>query len=404
LRQVLHQNEAAVLCERYRSGWSAPVPEEGSSMTTATTKARTPKSDNGAERSTRGVTIHRAPGRHDDDGPDRLEAVYSRLADIDPDDLRDALLAITEGAPLHRSVHDVPNPGKALAAGEGGAVTLDELPAFERIVGVNNQLPVAFLEEGTVVAKAVARVQLKESHSGLPAGSGWGTGSLISPSLLLTNNHVIPTVAFARKVRAEFNYQFDAAGNAMTSDAFDLRPDAFFHTNAGLDYTVVRVASKRMFPTVIDGGFTGARERIVPDIDITDAVIRPFDPSIFQLFRTPGQRWGHLRLPASGPSYAVGQYLNVVGHPSGRRKEVALQDNSITGVFTNVIRYTTDTEPGSSGSPVFTNGWDIVALHHAGGDRAPSGAWLNNEGMRVDRIVADLRANAPAAIRTELGI
>ena len=94
----------------------------------------------------------------------------------------------------------------------------------------------------------------------------------------------------------------------------------------------------------------------------------------------------------------------MIGHPSGRRKEVALQENTITGVFTTVIRYTTDTEPGSSGSPVFTNSWDLVALHHAGGDQAPSGAWLNNEGMRIDRIVADLRATAPARSAHELGI
>ena len=44
-----------------------------------------------------------------------------------------------------------------------------------------------------------------------------------------------------------------------------------------------------------------------------------------------------------------------------------------------------------------------MALHHAGGDQV-NGVWLNNEGMRIDRIVADLRANVPAAIRTELGI
>ena len=300
---------------------------------------------------------------------DRLDRVYDLLAQIDPDDLRQALLAITEGAPLQRSTHDVDDPGPELPVGEGGAIELGDLSLDERVVGINNQLPVHFLEEGVVVQKAVARVKLKVANSGLPAGSGWGTGSLVSPSLLLTNNHVIPDRAFANKVAAEFNYQFDFGGADLPSDMFDLDPTSFFRTNASLDYTVVRVRSKQ-----------------VP------------------LLRTPGSTWGHLRLPASTLSYANGQFLNVIGHPSGRRKEVALQENTITGVFTTVIRYTTDTEPGSSGSPVFTNGWDLVALHHAGGDQAPSGAWLNNEGMRIDRIVADLRATAPAAIRTELGI
>jgi len=309
----------------------------------------------------------------------RTEAVYRQLEGIDPDDLRDALLAITEGAPCHQHTRDLPDAGLELAPGDPGVVGVAELPDFERVVGINNQLPVAFLEEGVIVQKAVARVQLRESVSGLPAGSGWGTGSLVSDSLLLTNNHVIPDAAFAKKVQAEFNYQFDHLGAAKASDAYQFDPDGFFRTNAALDYTLIRVRS---------------RDRV--DGDRGDLVV--------PLRRTPGSVFGHLRLPGSGVTYATGQFLNVIGHPSGRRKEVAVQENTVTGVFTDVVRYTADTEPGSSGSPVFTNGWDLVALHHAGGDQAPSGAWLNNEGMRIDRIVADLQANLPANIRTELGI
>ncbi len=332
---------------------------------------------------------------------DRLARVYAVLAGIDPDDLRDALLAITEGAPLQRSTNDVDDPGAELPVGTGGAVELDDLPDFERLVGQNNQLPVHFLEEGVVVQRAVARVQLKEAFSGLPAGSGWGTGSLVSPSLLLTNNHVIPDRAFAAKLAAQFNYQFEFGGSALTADGFNLDPDSFFHTNAALDYTVVRVRSKPML-SVVKQAAAMATDGAGEMEALTD-FIRPFPWPHIPIWRTPGSTWGHLRLPAGPLAYATGQFLNVIGHPSGRRKEVALQENTITGVFTSVIRYTTDTEPGSSGSPVFTNGWDIVALHHAGGDQA-NGVWLNNEGMRVDRIVTDLRANVPAAIRTELGI
>lgn len=355
-------------------------------------------------------------GSPDTDSRRRIEAVYEKLEGIDPDDLRDALLAITEGAPIHQFTRDLPDAGTELLPGEDGAVTVEELPDFERIVGINNQLPVAFLQEGVIVQKAVARVQLRESVAGLPAGSGWGSGSLISNSLLLTNNHVIPDVAFAKKVRAEFNYQLDHLGSAQPSDAYELDPDAFFRTNAALDYTVVRVRSKStlVVSDQIDLGRvikprapmdedTRSGDRIDVSDRISDRLIDRGD-IVFPFRRSPGSVWGHLRLPASGVSYAVGQFLNVIGHPSGRRKEVALQENTVTGIFPNVVRYTADTEPGSSGSPVFTNGWDLVALHHAGGDQAANGTWLNNEGMRIDRIVADLQANVPASIRTELGI
>jgi hypothetical protein len=252
-------------------------------------------------------------------------------------------------------------------------------------------------------------VKLKVATQGLPAGSGWGTGSLVSPSLLLTNNHVIPSVAFAKTVAAEFNYQFDFNGNALTSDTYDLDPDAFFYTDAALDFTVVRVRAKRLrlsvrepLPTVASGAAS-----LLPDREagFTDRVVDPIlDPPFALRRQTPGSVWGHLRLPSGPLAYAQGQYLNTVGHPSGRRKEIAVQDNTITGIFADVIRYTTDTEPGSSGSPAFTNGWDLVVLHHAAGEFVNGVGWVNNEGVRIDRIVARLRASVNGTILAELGI
>jgi endonuclease G len=98
----------------------------------------------------------------------------------------------------------------------------------------------------------------------------------------------------------------------------------------------------------------------------------------------------------------------VIQHPQARSKEVALHDNEITTIFASAIRYRTDTEPGSSGSPVFDNEWELIALHHAGGD-FQNGQWLNNEGMRIDMIIDDLQNHyrgtpAGQAILNELGI
>lgn len=70
--------------------------------------------------------------------------------------------------------------------------------------------------------------------------------------------------------------------------------------------------------------------------------------------RHAGQTWGYLRLLDS-MVYASEEHLNIIQHPQGRRKEVALQKNTISNIYTNRIRYTTDTEPGSSGSSVFNN-------------------------------------------------
>jgi V8-like Glu-specific endopeptidase len=102
----------------------------------------------------------------------------------------------------------------------------------------------------------------------------------------------------------------------------------------------------------------------------------------------PGDKWGFI--PLRTKQIANEQLCNIIQHPKGRRKEVALHDNRITEIYKNVIRYRTDTEPGSSGSPVFDNEWDLIALHHSAGKQEDN-IWLSNEGVRMDIIISDLK-------------
>lgn len=80
--------------------------------------------------------------------------------------------------------------------------------------------------------------------------------------------------------------------------------------------------------------------------------------------------------------------VNIIQHPMGRQKEIALHNNEVVRVKDLVVHYHTDTEPGSSGSPVFNNNWDLVALHHAGWQE---GDGAINEGIRSHVIVEDLK-------------
>ena len=236
----------------------------------------------------------------------------------------------------------------------------DPASVFERIIDESDFLPAWFLVRGAEVQSAVGRVVLTEAVSGLPPGSGWATGFMVSPTLFMTNNHVIPNKPFADKIRMQFNYQLGPDGVEAVSESYLPDADDVFHTNPALDYSLIR----------LKGNQSG-------DVD------KP---------RQAGDRWGFIALNDS-PVFRSKQHFNIVQHPSGRRKEIALQDNEIDKLFTNVVRYKADTEPGSSGSPVFNNVWQIVALHHAGGDRDASGKWLNNEGIRIDAVINDLRAH-----------
>jgi endonuclease G len=316
--------------------------------------------------------------------------------------------------------------GEECSPGHDGCIgEVEFLANQEAMYGQNNFLSAHFLTEGAEIQKAIAMVTLKVARGGLSAGSGWGSGFLVSNSLFMTNNHVIGSKQECDELNMQFMYQdnYDSEP-AINSEFFETNEDSFFHTNAGLDYTIVRLRRK---PYVfrrplnisrlgedMEGSSYPARHEYADSEQIEELSylhdfinrerpISAFDPGrIFQIFGyNPGSKYGYLPLKPS-VSYPIGLRLNVVQHPQGRKKEVVVQQNELRDVHTNVIHYFSDTDYGSSGSPVFDNTWNLMALHHA---RAP--AESANEGVRIDRIVADLRSefqSSNPAILTELGI
>lgn len=303
-----------------------------------------------------------------------------------------------QNEPIMRRTASISNPGVELQQGEDCNVSISEIDYLERIIEDNNLLPVHFLEEGAVSQKAVARVSIP--------GVGYGTGFLVSNSLFITNNHVIGSVAQARKAKIEFNYQQDRDGNNQYVDTFSTNPDSVFYTNQALDFTLVRLKKKSSLNFIPRNNLLNPR---VSELEANLDLVQPnfdFGNWIRRFFYHAGSKWGWLSLINS--TYSVDQHVNVIQHPRARRKEVSLQDNNIRNIYTNHIRYTTDTEPGSSGSPVFNNAWDLIALHHAAGEKV-NGLWVSNQGVRIDKIIANIRSNysgsqSGQSILQELGI
>ena len=81
-----------------------------------------------------------------------------------------------------------------------------------------------------------------------------------------------------------------------------------------------------------------------------------------------------------------GDPLVIVQHPGGRALQIAIDTEAILSVngSGNRVRYRTNTEPGSSGSPFFDLSLkSLVALHHSGD---PSFRPAYNEGIPIDKI------------------
>ena len=77
----------------------------------------------------------------------------------------------------------------------------------------------------------------------------------------------------------------------------------------------------------------------------------------------------------------------VVGHPKAGPLQFSLNDSVLLDVcrYERLMHYRTPTDPCSSGSPVFNSKWEVVALHHAGSQKAPRlngpGEYQANEGI-----------------------
>ena len=223
---------------------------------------------------------------------------------------------------------------------------------LEKITGKQSTLlPVSFLELGLERAKAIARMDLGERGS--------GSGFLIGDDLLLTNHHVLEDKAQARAAKAQFNYQRTLSGLDATYDEYELDPDGLFKTSADDDWTVVKVKPKQ---------------------DVL-----------------AGKKWGALKLGEQDPK--VDDFTIIIQHPSGGPKQIALYHNVIAFIDQGkrVVQYLTDTEPGSSGSPVFDTHWNIVALHHSGGwlrepGNDPKQKFYRNEGIHVHTVIEGLKS------------
>ena len=271
---------------------------------------------------------------------------------------------------------------------------------LEAIIGGNDLLPIWFLNRGAELRRTVARIKVVTSKG----AEGYGTGFLVGPGILITNRHVLDysdiqgdsLLSIVANAVAEFDVeivpQVIAPGKtrlvSSTPAIFRLAPQTLLLTDAwnALDYVMIALESKS-----IDGQH-----------DISE--------------------YGYNRLSADMGKTVTGEPVFIIQHPNGESKKISLLNNRmmIRDEKSSYLYYEADTEPGSSGSPVFNRQWEVVALHHSvefardPEDRilAKDGSLWNeamgtaaiktmsfNEGVRVSRILKHVETKREAALQ-----
>jgi PKD repeat protein len=178
-------------------------------------------------------------------------------------------------------------------------------------------------------ARAISRLYI----NGNSACTGWLLGS---EGHLVTNNHCISTPETANNTE----YEFDAEGETCETDCSEV------------------------FACL------GPTEAVSAELIKTDATL---DYTLLRLPVNLTAKYGYMQIRETGG--IVGEQIYIPQHPGAKGKQLAVEDDQsstglgkISGTSGVNLQYMTDTEAGSSGSPVLSTSDNlVVALHHLGG-------------------------------------
>lgn len=228
-------------------------------------------------------------------------------------------------------------------------------------------------ETARLAGVPVGRIVQLDAAGGNP--QGFATGFLIAPRLLITNHHVFASADETRNCGVQFAYE-KINGVLSAGPIFTLDTAYFFYANEELDFAIVGVSL-----TALTAGSSLSQFKSLPLIPTTGKIL-------------------------------VGQDISIIQYPEGGPKKYGVRDNELLIAPTDAdqfLQYSTDTLPGSSGSPAFNKDWEVVGLHHSGVPDMRNGQiitnagtpwtrgmpdsdihWIANEGVRVSVICKNL--------------
>ncbi len=155
---------------------------------------------------------------------------------------------------------------------------------LEQVINSADFVDIRFLEAGVAAARAVGRIDIRNQAGRVV---GYGTASLISNQLAITNHHVLPSADVARQSAIELNYQDGVDRKPLQPRLFGLDPDRFYLADKDTDFAIVAV-------------------------DATEDELAKF---------------GFNRLIDVEGKAVVGEFVTIVQHPRGEKKQVSLREN-----------------------------------------------------------------------------
>jgi hypothetical protein len=266
-------------------------------------------------------------------------------------------------------------PTPAISIQRAGAAPPGEVPpsaaapGFERNIRkhIKDFDAVKWLRQMQGVTERVCRIEID--------GQAAGTGFLVGPEAVLTNYHV--TEGFdAQRIACRFDY-YETEDGVSNGTVTPLHADGI-------------VDSSPYSPAEAQAHANGPPPATNDELDY--ALLRLSVPRGEEMLGARRRKW--LALPDTMPPLPKGAPILIMQHPKGAPMKLALDTDAVLEAPAGLnarIRYATNTEEGSSGSPVFTLTWSLAALHHYGDpdwSREPE----FNQGVPIDLIKRRIKA------------
>jgi hypothetical protein len=204
-----------------------------------------------------------------------------------------------------------------------------------------------------------------------------GTGFLVANDVVMTNYHVMKDVIAgtvkSTEVRLRFDYRRLEGDIVNQGTIYSLSPSwDIYHS----EFSEMDLSDPPPEPPAWDK----------LDLALLEVAGAPGnDPVGGPAVTDPGaEPRGFVPLPATPHDFEKNPALFILQHPDGEPLALALDTNAVIWARQTRVRYRTNTEPGSSGSPCFDADWNLVALHHAGDTR-----WIPtyNQGIPLPAIL-----------------
>lgn len=259
---------------------------------------------------------------------------------------------------------------------------IDSMGAGDLEKLVRRRIP---LLNATAMREQMMRVEgqmcLIERRTLTGKGEALGSGFLVGPDAVLTNYHVVKDYLQGNQAQ-NLQVRFDAL----------LKENGVREPGEGIVVGVDEIPVAQPY-TVADPG--NVNQGPAPDeLDFAillladEAGNAPIGGQAGPLQTKAPRGW--MQIPAPDPVFEESDPLIIYQYPGGRQLMMAIDTEAVIGTVWDGmrLRYRNNTEPGSSGSPVFNMDWQLVALHHAGAPGEDVVAY--NQGIPLAKIRAYL--------------